>query len=143
MLGTYALSSGYSERYYREATRVRGLITDDFMSAFRKVDLIAGPTTPEPAFRIGELTDDPLAMYLSDVYTIGPSLAGCPAITLPCGVAAGLPVGLQLVGRPLDEATVIRAASAFEDATAWGSRRPEVTASSEHTLSSTDREVPQ
>jgi len=117
LLGTYVLSAGYYDAYYGKAQRVRTLIRRDFEAAFRGCDVILTPTAPETAFRIGAKSDDPLAMYLSDVYTVSANLAGLPAISLPCGLADGLPVGLQLLGRPLDEATVLRVADAFERAT--------------------------
>jgi len=125
MLGTYALSAGYYEAYYGRAQRVRTLIRRDFDRAFAEVDAIVAPTAPTPAFKLGEKTDDPLAMYLNDVFTIPQPLAGVPAISLPCGFsAAGLPIGLQLIGRPFDETTLFRVAAAYEAATDWRSRRP-------------------
>lgn len=125
MLGTYALSSGYYDAYYRKAQQVRTLIKADFDAAFRDVDVIASPVSPTVAFRIGERVDDPLAMYLSDVCTIPVNVAGLPGISIPCGFdGQGLPVGLQLIGRAFDEATLFRAAWAYEDATGWHRRRP-------------------
>jgi aspartyl-tRNA(Asn)/glutamyl-tRNA(Gln) amidotransferase subunit A len=125
MLGTYALSSGYYEAYYKKAQQVRTLIKDDFDQAFKNVDLIVTPTTPTPAFRLGEKTDDPLQMYLADIFTISVNLAGVPGISIPCGFASGnLPVGLQIIGRHFDEATVLKAAYAYEQATGWNTRRP-------------------
>jgi aspartyl-tRNA(Asn)/glutamyl-tRNA(Gln) amidotransferase subunit A len=125
MLGTYALSAGYYEAYYGRAQRVRTLIRRDFDRAFEQVDLIVSPTAPTPAFKLGEKTEDPLAMYLNDVFTIPAPLAGVPAISVPCGFSSsGLPVGLQLTGRPFDEATLLRAAYAYERTTAWRARRP-------------------
>jgi aspartyl-tRNA(Asn)/glutamyl-tRNA(Gln) amidotransferase subunit A len=124
MLGTYALSAGYYEAYYGRAQKVRTLVRRDFDSAFATVDLIAAPTTPSVAFKHGE-KEDPLAMYLNDVFTVPGSLAGVPAISIRCGfIGAGLPVGLQLIGKPLDEATLLRAAWAYEQATPWLERRP-------------------
>jgi aspartyl-tRNA(Asn)/glutamyl-tRNA(Gln) amidotransferase subunit A len=124
MLGTYALSAGYYDAYYGRAQKVRTLVRRDFERAFAAVDLIVAPTTPSVAFKHGE-KEDPLAMYLNDVFTVPSSLAGLPAVSVGCGfTAAGLPVGLQLIGKPLDEATLLRAASAYEQATAWGERRP-------------------
>jgi len=115
MLGTYALSSGYYDAYYRKAQQVRTLIRQDFDEAFSGVDLIAAPTAPTPAFRIGEKSDDPLQMYLSDILTIPANLAGLPGISVPCGFTdSGLPIGLQLLGRPFDEETVLKAAYAYE-----------------------------
>jgi aspartyl-tRNA(Asn)/glutamyl-tRNA(Gln) amidotransferase subunit A len=118
MLGTYALSAGYFDAYYLKAQRVRALIRQDFDRAFEKVDVIAGPTSPTVAFKIGEKSDDPLAMYLSDIYTVPVNLAGVPAISVPCGVGSdsGMPVGLQLIGRMFEEATILRAASVVETA---------------------------
>ncbi|MCU6339937.1 hypothetical protein KW823_25820, partial [Enterobacter quasiroggenkampii] len=107
MLGTYALSSGYYDAYYLKAQKVRTLIKRDFDEAFNKFDILLGPTAPTTAFRIGEQINDPLAMYLNDILTIPVSLAGVPAISVPCGLADGLPVGLQLIGKAFDEATVL------------------------------------
>lgn len=117
MLGTYALSAGYYDAYYGKAQKVRSLIERDFRNAFESCDVIATPTSPTPAFRLGEKTDDPIEMYLSDIYTITANLAGVPGISLPCGFAStGLPIGLQLIGRRFDEATLLRAASNIEQA---------------------------
>ncbi|MFO0691320.1 MAG: Asp-tRNA(Asn)/Glu-tRNA(Gln) amidotransferase subunit GatA [Myxococcota bacterium] len=117
LLGTYVLSAGYYDAYYGKAQRVRTLIRRDFEAAFGRCDVILTPTAPETAFRLGEKSGDPLAMYLSDVYTVSANLAGLPAISLPCGLADGLPVGLQLLGKPFDEATLLRVGDAFERAT--------------------------
>jgi aspartyl-tRNA(Asn)/glutamyl-tRNA(Gln) amidotransferase subunit A len=114
MLGTYALSAGYYEAYYGQAQKVRTLVIRDFDRAFERFDLLVGPTSPTTAFRLGEKTADPLAMYLSDIFTIPADLAGIPAISVPCGLADGLPVGFQIMGRLLDEPTVLRAARALE-----------------------------
>jgi aspartyl-tRNA(Asn)/glutamyl-tRNA(Gln) amidotransferase subunit A len=125
ILGTYSLSAGYYDAYYGQAQKVRTLVIRDFEQAFADVDVIAAPTSPTTAFRIGERTDDPLAMYLSDVFTIPADLAGIPAISIPCGLdGEGLPVGFQLMGKLLDEATVLRAAHALEEALAFTSRPP-------------------
>ncbi len=125
MLGTYALSTGYYDQYYVKALKVRRLIRQDFDAALQQVDVIAGPVTPTAAFPIGEKANDPLAMYLSDIYTISANLAGLPAIALPCGfTTGGLPIGLQLQGRPFDEDCVLRAARMYEAATDWHARRP-------------------
>ncbi|MDP2647883.1 MAG: Asp-tRNA(Asn)/Glu-tRNA(Gln) amidotransferase subunit GatA [Candidatus Yanofskybacteria bacterium] len=116
MLGTYALSSGYYDAYYLKAQKVRARIKEDFDKAFEKVDIIAGPTSPSVAFPIGEKASDPLAMYLSDIYTVPANLAGLPGISIPCGLGkeSGLPIGLQLLGRQFDEATLLQAAYQFE-----------------------------
>ena len=117
MLGTYALSAGYYDAYYGKASQVRTLIRRDFEKAFERCDLLLAPVTPSLPFRLGEKTDDPVEMYLSDVCTIAANLAGLPAMSVPCGHARGLPIGLQIVGKPLDEATMLRAAYAFQEAT--------------------------
>ena len=115
MLGTYALSAGYYDAYYLKAQKVRTLLTRDFDEAFKNVDVIAAPTAPTTAFKLGEKVDDPLAMYLADVYTVTANLAGIPGISVPCGEnREGLPIGLQLFGRHFDEATVLRVAHAYE-----------------------------
>lgn len=116
MLGTFALSSGYYDAYYKKAQQARTLIKQDFEKVFEKYDVIVGPTTPTPAFKIGENIDDPLTMYANDILTIPVNLAGVPAISLPAGLAGGLPVGLQVIGKPFDEATIYRTAHAFEQA---------------------------
>jgi aspartyl-tRNA(Asn)/glutamyl-tRNA(Gln) amidotransferase subunit A len=115
MLGTYALSSGYYDAYYLKAQRVRTLLTRDFEQAFQKVDAIVTPTAPTPAFKLGEKSDDPLSMYLADIYTVTADLAGIPGISVPCGkTTAGLSIGLQVLGRHFDESTVLRVAAAAE-----------------------------
>jgi aspartyl-tRNA(Asn)/glutamyl-tRNA(Gln) amidotransferase subunit A len=114
MLGTYALSAGYHEAYYLRAQQVRTLIRRDFDAAFERCDLVAGPVAPSAAFELGEKTGDPLQMYLADIFTITCNLAALPGLSVPCGLARGLPVGLQLVGRPFDEATLLTAARALE-----------------------------
>ncbi len=119
LLGTYALSAGYYDAYYLKAQRVRALIAQDFSQAFGKVDAIVTPTTPTAAFRLGEKTDDPLAMYLADIYTVTANLAGIPGISIPCGnTRGGLPIGLQILGKHFDEVTVLRLAHAHEAAMA-------------------------
>jgi aspartyl-tRNA(Asn)/glutamyl-tRNA(Gln) amidotransferase subunit A len=126
MLGTYALSAGYYDAYYGKAQSVRTLVRREFAAAFAHVDLIVAPTTPNVAFKHGE-KEDPLSMYLNDVFTIPGNLAGIPGVSVPCGFSAsGLPIGLQVLGHPLDEARVLRAAYAYEQATSWRSRRPEL-----------------
>lgn len=124
MLGTYALSSGYYDAYYKKAQQVRTLIKRDFDQAFEKYDVLIGPTAPTTAFRIGEQVGDPLTMYLNDILTIPVSLAGVPAVSIPCGLADGLPVGLQIIGKAFDESTVLRAAHAFEQHTDFHKARP-------------------
>ncbi|MCL6548408.1 MAG: Asp-tRNA(Asn)/Glu-tRNA(Gln) amidotransferase subunit GatA [Alicyclobacillus sp.] len=114
MIGTYALSSGYYDAYYRRAQQMRTLIRQDFERAFERCDVIALPTAPTPAFRLGEKVEDPLHMYLNDIYTIPANLAGLPGISVPCGLVDGLPVGLQILGRAFDERTVLRAAHTYE-----------------------------
>ena len=127
MLGTYALSSGYYDAYYLKAQKVRTLIRQDFLDAFARVDVILTPVAPTAAFRLGEKTADPLQMYLSDIFTIPANLAGTCALSLPCGVsAAGLPIGLQLIGRPFGEATLLRSAYAFEQATDWHKKKADI-----------------
>ncbi len=125
MLGTYALSSGYYDAYYLKALKVRTLIARDFARAFQEADVIACPTSPTPAIRIGEKIDDPLAMYLLDIYTVSANLAGVPAISLPCGLTqGGLPIGLQLMGSHFAEATLLRVAHDYQRMTDWHLRRP-------------------
>ncbi len=127
MLGTYALSAGYYDAYYLKALKVRRLIRQDFDAAFREVDMIAGPVTAQTAFKIGEMVDDPLAMYLVDLYTVSANLAGIPGISLPCGFSkAGLPIGLQLMAPPLAEESLLRAAHMFESGIEWHHRRPKI-----------------
>jgi len=127
MLGTYALSSGYYDAYYLKAQKVRTLIRQDFLEAFQKADVLLTPVAPTPAFRLGEKVSDPLQMYLSDIFTIPVNLAGTCAMSLPCGFSAqGLPIGLQLVGRPFDEATILRAGYAFEQATEWHKKKADI-----------------
>ncbi|MDO3378617.1 Asp-tRNA(Asn)/Glu-tRNA(Gln) amidotransferase subunit GatA [Geoalkalibacter halelectricus] len=124
MLGTYALSSGYYDAYYLKAQKVRTLIRQDYFDAFARCDLLLTPVAPTPAFRIGEKTDDPLHMYLSDIFTIPLNLAGTCGLALPCGFSkAGLPIGMQLAGRPFDEATLLRVGHAYEQATDWHKRK--------------------
>jgi aspartyl-tRNA(Asn)/glutamyl-tRNA(Gln) amidotransferase subunit A len=130
MLGTYALSSGYYDAYYLKAQKVRTLIKQDFDRAFERFDVLAAPTSPTAAFKLGEKTQDPMAMYLSDVCTLPVNMAGLPGISVPCGFdSRGLPVGLQLIGRAFDEATLLRAAYSYEQATDFHRRRPEPPAS--------------
>ncbi len=119
MTGTYVLSAGYYDAYYLKAQKVRQLISADFKKAFESVDVIAGPTAPTPAFAIGEKTDDPITMYLNDIYTIGANLAGLPGISIPCGMAAGLPVGMQLVGPHFAEERLLACAHQYQQLTDW------------------------
>ena len=139
MLGTYVLSAGYYDAFYLKAQRVRTLLRRDYEQAFERVDMVAMPTSPVPPFRLGEKTDDPLQMYLADVFTVSANLAGLPAISIPCGLteperpeaaaserSGRLPIGYQLIGRPFDEATLLRAADTFERATEWHTMRPAI-----------------
>ncbi|HUO64245.1 MAG TPA: Asp-tRNA(Asn)/Glu-tRNA(Gln) amidotransferase subunit GatA [Terriglobales bacterium] len=128
MLGTYALSAGYYDAYYGQAQKVRTLVLRDFQEAFKRVDVIVAPTTPGVAFKMGE-REDPLQMYLNDVFTIPVNLAGLPGLAIPAGFTqAGLPIGLQIIGKAFDEATLLRVAKAYEAATPWRSRKPELAA---------------
>ncbi|RAK19093.1 aspartyl/glutamyl-tRNA(Asn/Gln) amidotransferase subunit A [Anoxybacillus vitaminiphilus] len=124
MLGTFALSSGYYDAYYKKAQKVRTLIKQDFENVFEKYDVIIGPTTPTPAFKIGEKTSDPLTMYANDILTIPVNLAGVPGISVPCGFSNGLPLGLQIIGKHFDESTIYRVAHAFEQATDYHKQKP-------------------
>ncbi|MBI5188834.1 MAG: Asp-tRNA(Asn)/Glu-tRNA(Gln) amidotransferase subunit GatA [Nitrospirae bacterium] len=127
MLGTYALSSGYYEAYYKKAQQVRTLIKRDFEEVFKEVDVIVTPTSPTAAFKIGEKTADPLQMYLSDIFTISVNLAGVPGISIPCGFTSNnLPIGLQLIGRHFDEESILKVAYAYEQSTEWHKRRPDL-----------------
>jgi aspartyl-tRNA(Asn)/glutamyl-tRNA(Gln) amidotransferase subunit A len=126
ILGTYALSSGYYDAYYLKAQQVRTLIKQDFDAVFEQFDAVVGPTSPNVAFPLGAKTQDPLAMYLNDLFTIPTSLAGLPGISVPAGFVDGLPVGLQIIGKALDEPTVLRIAHAYEQSTDWHTRRSPV-----------------
>jgi aspartyl-tRNA(Asn)/glutamyl-tRNA(Gln) amidotransferase subunit A len=126
MLGTFSLSSGYYDAYYKKAQKVRTLIKQDFDSVFEKYDVIIGPTTPTTAFKLGENTEDPLTMYANDILTMPVNLAGVPAISIPCGFSNGLPLGLQIIGKHFDESTVYRAAHAFEQATDYHKQFPKL-----------------
>jgi len=125
MTGTYVLSAGYYDAYYLKAQQVRHLIADDFHRAFENVDVIAGPTSPTPAFKLGDKTDDPITMYLNDIYTIGANLAGLPGMSTPCGFVDGLPVGLHLVAPHWGEETLLRCAHQYEQLTEWHKACPE------------------
>ena len=126
ILGTYVLSSGYYDAFYLRAQKVRTLVRQDFLKAFEKVDAIVTPTTPTPAFKIGEKSDDPLQMYLSDIFTISCNLAGIPGLSLPCGFTSHpkLPIGLQLLGKPFGEETILKVAHAYEQSTEWHKEKP-------------------
>jgi aspartyl-tRNA(Asn)/glutamyl-tRNA(Gln) amidotransferase subunit A len=124
MLGTFALSSGYYDAYYKKAQKARTLIKQDFEKVFEKYDVIIGPTTPTPAFKIGENTSDPLTMYANDILTIPVNLAGVPGISVPCGFADGLPLGLQIIGKHFDESTIYKVAYAYEQSTDFHKQKP-------------------
>ena len=127
LLGTYCLSSGYYDAYYLKAQKVRTKIREDFDNAFKSCDIIITPTSPTPAFKIGERMNDPLSMYLSDIFTIPANLAGLPAISIPCGLTgAGLPIGLQIMAKPFDEETIFRAAYTFEQSTDHHTKKPKL-----------------
>lgn len=126
MIGTYVLSSGYYDAYYRKAQQVRRLISQDFIEAFKHVDVIMGPTAPTPAFKIGEKGDNPVAMYLSDIYTLPVSLAGLPAVSVPAGFVKGLPVGLQIIGQHFEEGRILNAAHQYQKVTDWHARHPSI-----------------
>jgi aspartyl-tRNA(Asn)/glutamyl-tRNA(Gln) amidotransferase subunit A len=125
ILGTYVLSSGYYDAFYLRAQQVRTLLRQDFLNAYKEVDAILTPTAPTPAFKRGEKAADPLAMYLSDIYTIGVNLAGLPGLSLPCGFSAGgLPIGLQIIGQPFQEAELLAIAHSYEQGHDWHNRHP-------------------
>ncbi len=127
MLGTYALSAGYYEAYYAKAQAVRTVMRREFDAVFQEADVLVTPVMPTPAFKLGEKIEDPLQMYLSDIYTISVNLAGVPAISLPCGFTkGGLPIGVQLIGKPFEEETILRAAGAYERVTGWRAKRPTI-----------------
>jgi aspartyl-tRNA(Asn)/glutamyl-tRNA(Gln) amidotransferase subunit A len=124
LLGAYVLSAGYYDAYYLKAQKVRTLVRGDFEAAFEQVDALVAPTSPTTAFRLGEKTDDPLQMYLSDVFTVPINIAGICGIAIPAGFAGGLPVGIQILGKPLDEACILNVAHAFEQATTYHLQHP-------------------
>jgi aspartyl-tRNA(Asn)/glutamyl-tRNA(Gln) amidotransferase subunit A len=124
MTGAYVLSAGYYDAYYIKAQKVRAVITDEFRRAFQDVDLLLAPTSPTVAFGIGDKTADPITMYLNDIYTIGANLAGLPALSMPCGFAGGLPVGVQLIGPHFGEAKLLNAAHRYQQATDWHLKTP-------------------
>jgi aspartyl-tRNA(Asn)/glutamyl-tRNA(Gln) amidotransferase subunit A len=129
MLGTYALSAGYYDAYYKKASQVRTLIRNDFEKVFRGCDIIVTPTAPTPAFRIGEKVNDPLQMYLSDILTIPANLAGIAGVSLPCGFTSeGLPIGLQMLANSFQEEKLLQVAYAYEQHTKWHFKKPELTA---------------
>ncbi len=125
MIGTYALSAGYYDAYYLKAQKIRGLIRDDFMKAFNEVDVILGPTSPTPAFKLGEKMNDPVSMYLSDIYTIAVNLAGLPAMSIPAGFTKGLPIGMHLIGNLFDEERLLKVAHNYQKVTDWHTKIPE------------------
>ncbi|MEO8683133.1 MAG: amidase, partial [Vicinamibacterales bacterium] len=127
MLGTYVLSAGYYDAYYLKAQQVRTLLRQDYDQAFEKTDVVAMPTTPTPAFKLGEKTSDPIQMYLNDIFTVSANLTGLPSISVPCGFSADrLPIGLQLTGKLFDESTLLRAADAYQRDTAFHSEAPPI-----------------
>jgi aspartyl-tRNA(Asn)/glutamyl-tRNA(Gln) amidotransferase subunit A len=126
LLGSFVLSAGYYDAYYRKAQQVRTLVRADFEAAFERCDLLATPTTPGPAWPLGERIADPLQMYMSDAFTVGVNLAGLPGLSIPCGLVEGLPVGMQLIGRPLDEETILRVGDAYQRETDWHERAPAI-----------------
>jgi aspartyl-tRNA(Asn)/glutamyl-tRNA(Gln) amidotransferase subunit A len=125
MIGTYALSAGYYDAYYLKALKIRGIIREDFIKAFKQVDVIMGPTTPTAAFKLGEKTNDPVSMYLSDIYTIAVNLAGLPGISIPAGFMNDLPLGLQIIGNFFTEARLLNVAHRYQQVTTWHTRSPE------------------
>ena len=125
LVGAYALSSGYYDAYYLKAQQLRQMISEDFIKAFEKVDVIMGPTTPSPAFNLGEKSDDPVSMYLADIYTIAVNLAGLPGMSVPAGLVSGRPVGLQIIGNYFDESRLLNVAHKYQHATDWHTQAPE------------------
>ena len=126
MLGTYALSAGYYEAWYLKSQKVRTLIRREFDQAFSKFDILVTPTTPTVPFKIGEKIDDPLQMYLSDVCTLPINIAGVPATSIPAGFAGGLPIGMQLIGKPFGEEAILKTAYAYQQVTDWHNRKPKI-----------------
>ena len=126
MLGTYALSAGYYDAYYLKAQKVRTLIKQEYEQAFEKYDALVTPTSPTVAFKLGEKLEDPMQMYLSDVCTLPINIAGIPAISIPAGFVDGLPVGMQVLGKPFNEEMILHIAFAYEQATDWHKRRPNI-----------------
>lgn len=128
MIGTYALSAGYYDAYYLKAQKIRQLISQDFQEAFQKVDVILGPTSPEPAFALGAKTNDPIQMYLSDIYTIAINLAGLPGLSIPAGFVRDLPIGMQLIGNYFNEARLLNVAHQYQQITHWHQQTPHLEA---------------
>ncbi|MBI3274048.1 MAG: Asp-tRNA(Asn)/Glu-tRNA(Gln) amidotransferase subunit GatA, partial [Candidatus Colwellbacteria bacterium] len=127
MIGTYALSAGYYDAYYKKAQQVRTLIVEDFRKAFEEVDVLITPTTPTVAFKLGEKASDPLSLYLEDIFVIPASLAGLPALSLPCGFTSeGLPIGMQIIGQGLAEGMLLQAGAYYQNITDWHTRRPQL-----------------
>ena len=124
MLGTYVLSAGYYDAFYLKAQQVRTLLRKDYQQAFERVDVVAMPVSPTPPFKLGEKTDDPLQMYLGDIFTVSANLAGIPGVSVPCGFAGTLPLGVQFLGRMFDEAAILRVADAYQRLTDWSQRTP-------------------
>ena len=124
LIGSYCLSAGYYDAYYRKAQQVRQLIRQDFVNAFEQVDIIMGPTCPSPAFKFGAKGDDPVAMYLEDIYTIATNLAGLPGMSVPCGLVDGNPAGIQLIGNYFDEASLLNVAHRLQQTTDWHKLQP-------------------
>ena len=124
MVGTYALSAGYYYAYYLKAQQLRHLISDDFKQAFEQVDVIMGPTAPSTAFKLGEKSDDPVSMYLSDIYTIAANLAGLPAMSVPAGLIEGMPAGLHVIGNYFDESRLLNVGHQYQQVTDWHTRCP-------------------
>jgi aspartyl-tRNA(Asn)/glutamyl-tRNA(Gln) amidotransferase subunit A len=124
LIGSYCLSAGYYDAYYRKAQQVRQLIRQDFVNAFEQVDIVMGPTCPSPAFKFGAKGDDPVAMYLEDIYTIATNLAGLPGMSIPCGLVNGNPAGIQLIGNYFDEASLLNVAHRLQQATDWHKLQP-------------------
>jgi aspartyl-tRNA(Asn)/glutamyl-tRNA(Gln) amidotransferase subunit A len=125
LIGTYVLSAGYYDAYYLQAQKIRRLIAQDFENAFKQCDVIMGPTAPSTAFKIGEKADDPISMYLQDIYTIAVNLAGLPGMSVPAGFSNNLPVGLQIIGNYFDEARMLNVGHAYQQVTDWHNRMPE------------------
>ncbi|MBT4910158.1 MAG: Asp-tRNA(Asn)/Glu-tRNA(Gln) amidotransferase GatCAB subunit A, partial [Alphaproteobacteria bacterium] len=126
LIGTYALSAGYYDAYYLKAQKIRKVISNEFEQAFKEVDLILGPTAPDCAFKLGEKTNDPIAMYLSDVFTVSTNLAGLPAMSLPMGFKNNLPLGLQIIGNHFDESKILSLAHHYQQITDWHLKKPEI-----------------